>query len=153
MLSVFGDESHDPTKARVFAVAGLLGEMRYKCPHVPHSLGIFTGRRGLPNREAFNHMPEGTRILEYFCSAEESGCWIVDPARPHQPHWIELPDLSARDAKRRRPNSGRKDRRLEAGPEPRLAGETNLCKKRPARGQRSKKDAHSRWARGDRGRS
>jgi hypothetical protein len=26
MLSVFGDESHDPTKARVFAVAGLLGD-------------------------------------------------------------------------------------------------------------------------------
>lgn len=26
MLSVFGDESHDPTKARVFVVAGLLGD-------------------------------------------------------------------------------------------------------------------------------
>jgi hypothetical protein len=26
MLSVFGDESNDPTKARVFAVAGLLGD-------------------------------------------------------------------------------------------------------------------------------
>jgi hypothetical protein len=26
MLSVFGDESHDPTKVRVFAVAGLLGD-------------------------------------------------------------------------------------------------------------------------------
>src|SRR4051812_13551705 len=26
MLSVFGDESHDPTKERVFAVVGLLGD-------------------------------------------------------------------------------------------------------------------------------
>lgn len=28
MLSVFGDESHDQTKSRVFAVAGLLGDAR-----------------------------------------------------------------------------------------------------------------------------
>jgi len=39
MLSVFGDESHDPTKARVFAVAGLLGD---------ENQGHHFGKRGIP---------------------------------------------------------------------------------------------------------
>jgi CHAT domain-containing protein/tetratricopeptide (TPR) repeat protein len=76
------------------AIRHLVGGVRYKNPHLPLAFGVLTDQHKLPEPAAFENLPSHTRIIEYFYGASSGGCWIIDPAKPEQPVWVDLPGLT-----------------------------------------------------------